>query len=467
MATSLMSKNKSKNKRKLSETDIETLIKNAAHASKCVKRTGSGTLRKDCMCLHVLRESRLRGPVVEFLCELQGKHKQETDQYLIDLYRGNKTRTKTNRGNKTRKKTKTNYYPIPYSAKAVKSKDDGDLLKKTEICTNALFALTNIRKGRWKGIVKAANGLGVAKPHGNQRKGSIMEQNNERKSKSMQHIISSIEVGDLVQRSITTLGYTHINQNNIVENTSRKKESERKQPRRAVKDLPSVCCQCSTECNVGSCSNVDNKIECTDESCGVSRRTPGKKCNNRLLTRKTYLSCCGPVEEENRGLGLKVLSQPLGETSIPVGGVIGQYIGRIIEGVNDCPNCNYKFECSDEQVTTKCNWICSCKEGNLLRFMNHSCTPNCRQDFRQFSSKENGIYFWATRDIEVGEFLSIDYTGCMHQHETMGYEDLVKAMKNLPFGKDGCKCNSSTCISALIATKKNAQNQKRKNKKSK
>ncbi len=47
--------------------------------------------------------------------------------------------------------------------------------------------------------------------------------------------------------------------------------------------------------------------------------------------------------------------------------------------------------------------------GDASRFINHSCAPNC------FSRIQQGhILFFALRDIEVGEEISLDYTPSQH-----------------------------------------------------
>ena len=74
--------------------------------------------------------------------------------------------------------------------------------------------------------------------------------------------------------------------------------------------------------------------------------------------------------------------------------------------------------------------------GNDIRFINHSCDPNCesRMDAR------NRVHIYATRAIEPGEELAYDYRLQLNPGE-----DLLKEVADFP-----CRCGSPKCRGTLL-----------------
>lgn len=68
------------------------------------------------------------------------------------------------------------------------------------------------------------------------------------------------------------------------------------------------------------------------------------------------------------------------------------------------------------------------KPGNVARFANHSCEPNC-----EAVNYRGRIWFVALRDIEPGEELTFDY----------GYA-LENALEH------PCRCGKSTCVGFIV-----------------
>eukprot|EP00594_Rhizosolenia_setigera_P019259 CAMPEP_0178979026 /NCGR_PEP_ID=MMETSP0789-20121207/25569_1 /TAXON_ID=3005 /ORGANISM="Rhizosolenia setigera, Strain CCMP 1694" /LENGTH=268 /DNA_ID=CAMNT_0020668997 /DNA_START=476 /DNA_END=1279 /DNA_ORIENTATION=- len=88
-------------------------------------------------------------------------------------------------------------------------------------------------------------------------------------------------------------------------------------------------------------------------------------------------------------------------------------------------------------------------KGNLSRFINHSCDPNCKLvPYNVAGYMRIGIF--ALRDIEQGEFLSYDYQFDTKQH---GNEFL-------------CRCGSQNCRGTLNK-QKSAKEKKKMNKQNK
>jgi SET domain-containing protein len=91
---------------------------------------------------------------------------------------------------------------------------------------------------------------------------------------------------------------------------------------------------------------------------------------------------------------------------IPAGAFIVEYTGELIPAEEayrreQDPGRGgiYTFWTGDEWA------IDGFDEGNIARFINHCCTPNC--DYR---IAENRVFIYAARDIAAGEELTIDYS---------------------------------------------------------
>ncbi|GIY63172.1 histone-lysine N-methyltransferase SETD2 [Caerostris extrusa] len=74
-------------------------------------------------------------------------------------------------------------------------------------------------------------------------------------------------------------------------------------------------------------------------------------------------------------------------------------------------------------------------KGNLSRFMNHSCDPNC--ETQKWTVNGNlRIGFFAKRDIKAGEELTFDY-----QFQRYGYVTFIKS--NIDDVLLGCVLNEN------------------------
>ncbi|KAF2722771.1 SET domain-containing protein [Polychaeton citri CBS 116435] len=87
--------------------------------------------------------------------------------------------------------------------------------------------------------------------------------------------------------------------------------------------------------------------------------------------------------------------------------------------------------------------------GNVTRFMNHSCEPNCRQYTVSLNKNDIWVYnvaFFAYRDIAMGEELTFDYLDQDEQEEDevlrMRQEEALDPNNN---EKKSCNCGASKC----------------------
>ena len=158
---------------------------------------------------------------------------------------------------------------------------------------------------------------------------------------------------------------------------------------------PSLSFDCQEKCI--------NRLICTE--CEVRSCPCGELCHNRQYQlqqdRAVY-----PFNAGDKGFGLKTAE------FIPKGAFIIQYIGEIFsikseEGIKRLnqysrSTCTYLMKLSAKEV------IDPTYKGNIARFINHSCEPNCiTQKWNVLGEIAVGIF--ALRDIYPGEELNFDY----------------------------------------------------------
>lgn len=187
-------------------------------------------------------------------------------------------------------------------------------------------------------------------------------------------------------------------------------------PRKMIKsNLLAEKCNCvsddtsdSTEapCSSERCVNRAIYIECTDSNCSAKK----EECNNRRFRQRTYAK----VKEfytGNRGWGLKALED------IASGTFVIEYVGELITEEEAKTRLDLSVERNEVNyylLTLDKNIIIDAgPSGNLARFMNHSCSPNCQTQKWQVGS-EYKIGLFALRNISAGEELTFNYNLSIH-----------------------------------------------------
>ena len=79
--------------------------------------------------------------------------------------------------------------------------------------------------------------------------------------------------------------------------------------------------------------------------------------------------------------------------------------------------------------------------GNVARFINHSCDPNCEAVIER-----GRVFIEALRDIEPGEELAYDYWFVLEEPHNKKNKELYK-----------CNCGSKKCRGTLLADKRKAK----------
>jgi len=141
-------------------------------------------------------------------------------------------------------------------------------------------------------------------------------------------------------------------------------------------------------------------MECVDGDCNC-----GNGCQNQRFQRKQYADV-SVIKTEKKGFGLRA------NTDLQPNDFVFEYIGEVI---NEPTFRRRMLQYDDEGIKhfyfmslTKHEFVDATKKGNLGRFCNHSCNPNCYVDKWVVGEKlRMGIF--AGRAIRAGEELVFNY----------------------------------------------------------
>ncbi|CAK9806624.1 Histone-lysine N-methyltransferase, H3 lysine-36 specific [Anthophora plagiata] len=166
-----------------------------------------------------------------------------------------------------------------------------------------------------------------------------------------------------------------------------------------------VACDCDADwenpCAPGTdCLNRILLVECSPGICPA-----GVKCNNQAFVRRQY-PAMEPFHTVGRGWGLRSLEL------IKAGQFVIEYVGEVIDEAEYKRRLHRKKELKNENfyfLTIDNNRMIDAEpKGNLSRFMNHSCSPNCETQ-KWTVNGDTRIGLFALCDIEPGEELTFNY----------------------------------------------------------
>nr|XP_009416927.1 PREDICTED: uncharacterized protein LOC103997440 isoform X2 [Musa acuminata subsp. malaccensis] len=148
------------------------------------------------------------------------------------------------------------------------------------------------------------------------------------------------------------------------------------------------------------CLNRMLNIECGKGTCPC-----GELCSNQQFQKRKYAKLkwipCG-----KKGFGLQSLQD------VSSGQFIIEYVGEVLDlGTYEARQRYYASRGQKHFYFMTLNGgevIDACAKGNLGRFINHSCDPNCRTE-KWMVNGEVCIGLFAIRDIKKGEELTFDY----------------------------------------------------------
>lgn len=178
--------------------------------------------------------------------------------------------------------------------------------------------------------------------------------------------------------------------------------------------VPNETCECVSRCG-DECLNRLLKFECWDPPKG-SICAIGNDCGNRQFVQRDYIKV-KPFREHKMGWGLKTLE------FVARGRLVIEYIGEVIDEQemqarmvrqrNESPN-DHDFYIMELDNGF---FVDGKFKGNLSRFINHSCNPNCELQ-RWVVRGRTRIGIMAIRDIAENEPLSYDYQFDTREEDT-------------------------------------------------
>ncbi|XP_018319115.1 uncharacterized protein LOC108732676 isoform X2 [Agrilus planipennis] len=204
-----------------------------------------------------------------------------------------------------------------------------------------------------------------------------------------------------------------------------------------------TACECDPKqpfpCGPDSdCINRLLLTECNPELCPA-----GDRCYNQRFEKRQY-SPLEPYKTENRGWGLRSLAP------IRKGDFVIEYVGELIDDTEYQRRIKRMHETKDENyyflTVDKDRIIDAGPKGNLARFMNHSCQPNCETQ-KWTVNGDTKVGLFALEDIPANTELTFNYN-----LECVGKEKKV------------CKCGAQTC-SGFIGLKFKPESTKKAKKK--
>ncbi|KAK2605113.1 hypothetical protein N8I77_007984 [Diaporthe amygdali] len=168
-------------------------------------------------------------------------------------------------------------------------------------------------------------------------------------------------------------------------------------------------CDCAEEWHNGQnhacgedsdCINRATKMECVDGDCNC-----GSGCQNQRFQRKQFARV-SVIKTEKKGFGLRA------DVDLQPNDFVFEYIGEVINE----PTFRRRMMQYDQEgikhfyfmSLTRTEFVDATKKGNLGRFCNHSCNPNCYVDKWVVGEKlRMGIF--TGRAVKAGEELVFNY----------------------------------------------------------
>lgn len=174
-------------------------------------------------------------------------------------------------------------------------------------------------------------------------------------------------------------------------------------------DHDALDCDCRSEWQDGKNYSCGEDSDCINRAtrmeCVVGTGNCGDGCQNQRFQRKQYANV-SVIKTDKKGFGLRA------NVDMQANDFIFEYIGEVI---NEPTFRRRMSQYDDEGIKhfyfmslTKHEFVDATKKGNLGRFCNHSCNPNCYVDKWVVGEKlRMGIF--TSRKIKAGEELVFNY----------------------------------------------------------
>eukprot|EP00057_Strongylocentrotus_purpuratus_P010549 XP_011665023.1 PREDICTED: histone-lysine N-methyltransferase NSD2 isoform X2 [Strongylocentrotus purpuratus] len=149
------------------------------------------------------------------------------------------------------------------------------------------------------------------------------------------------------------------------------------------------------------CLNRILLIECHPQICPAKE----EKCQNQRFQKRAYPDSC-QMKVSHRGWGLVAM------VDIKKGDFVNEYVGELV----DEEECRRRIKQAHEENITDFYFLTLDKDriidagpkGNLSRFMNHSCQPNCETQ-KWTVNGDTRVGLFAIRNIAAGNEISFNY----------------------------------------------------------
>ncbi|KAK7731440.1 hypothetical protein SLS57_001379 [Botryosphaeria dothidea] len=203
------------------------------------------------------------------------------------------------------------------------------------------------------------------------------------------------------------------------------------------RQMEASTCNCIGRCDRDSCFNASLFFECDDRSCNL-----GPDCGNREFTNlqkrykddlrqgkyfRSFNVGVEVMETPDRGHGVRAM-RPFNQDQIVV-----EYIGEIITQQESDRRVNEVYK--DHKCFYLMNFydklIIDGYRGNIARFVNHSCDPNCRME-KWTVNGEQRMALFANRHIMTGEELTWHYN--FESYGVIGRRYRIKPVKEQATG---------------------------------
>ncbi|CAO2039200.1 unnamed protein product [Urochloa humidicola] len=148
------------------------------------------------------------------------------------------------------------------------------------------------------------------------------------------------------------------------------------------------------------CLNRILNIECVKRTCPC-----GEQCSNQKFQRRSYAKLRW-FHSGKKGYGLQL------QEDVAEGRFLIEYVGEVLDIKSYEDRQRYYASTGQKHFYFMAlnggEVIDACTKGNLGRFINHSCSPNCRTE-KWMVNGEVCIGIFAMRNIKKGEELTFDY----------------------------------------------------------
>lgn len=206
--------------------------------------------------------------------------------------------------------------------------------------------------------------------------------------------------------------------------------------RPSTPDVDVVSCTCKPDtsdppdaryCKDDSCLNVASRFWCDPKTCPA-----GERCDNQPFYKRKSPNLSIFYTADQRGWGLRV------DESVRKGDFIIAYVGEILDrkslqrrldGKQRSSDLNYYIMDMHNET-----FVDAERKGNLSRFINSSCDPNCEsQKWTEPARGETHVGIFALKDIRAGTELTYDYS----------FKDYgIENQKTRSFF---CRCRAANC----------------------